>query len=184
MAINSIQYQLAESIKTNFKDSVVKKIDKDNFLDIYIPSVNNSKGTHLFFNTAKGQIKLGFYVRDVEFIDKVLAQSSDKIESYSQGIRLKSNPYFNTVEDGVKAAKDLLNYIDLTIRIPKTKSKVSIPKKKVISTPKKLKSDVKSESDNIKKNSSNNNLNTVTQNKSESNWLISLMDFFSNLFSK
>jgi hypothetical protein len=60
MVIKSIQCQLAETIKSVYKNAIVKKVDKDNFLDIHIPNVNSSKGTHLFFNTVKGQIKLGF----------------------------------------------------------------------------------------------------------------------------
>ncbi len=90
------------------KDSVIKKIDKDNFLDIHVPSINSSKGTHLFFNTAKRQIKLGFYVRDLDFINKIMLKSSKHIETYSQGLRLNGNPEFETVEQAIGKAKDFL----------------------------------------------------------------------------
>ena len=112
MNSNSIQLQLAESIQAIYKDSVVKKVNKDNFVDIYLPSINSSKGTHLFFNTANSQIKLGFYIRDLDFIDKVLSKSLNKIESYSQGLRLKGNPKFDTVDQAISAVKDFLLLIN------------------------------------------------------------------------
>lgn len=184
MNVTSLQFQLADSIKTLYKGSIVKKVDKDNFLDIHIPSVNNSTSTHLFFNTAKGQIKLGFYVRDIEFIDKVLKKSSDKIESYSQGIRLKNNPVFNSVEDGIKAAKNLLNHIDLTIKTPKPKTKKSITKNKVISKPTKLKSDTDPELNSIKTIIVKDEPNIADNRNLNANWFSTLTYFFSKLFSK
>jgi hypothetical protein len=110
----SIQLQLTESIQAIYKDSVVKKVNKDNFVDIYLPNINNSKGTHLFFNTANSQIKLGFYVRDIDFINKVLSNSFGDIESNSQGLRLKGNPKFDTVDLAIAATKDFLRLIDLS----------------------------------------------------------------------
>lgn len=184
MTVKSLQFQLAELTKSIHKDSIVKKVDKDNFLDIHIPSINNFKSTHLFFNTAKGQIKLGFYVRDIEFIEKVLKKSSNKIEIYSQGIRLKDNPIFNSVEDGINAAKDLLNYIDLSLKIPKPKTKKSIPKKNVISMPSKLKSDTDTESNSIKTIIVKDELNIVANRNLNINWFSRLLYFFSKLFSK
>ena len=122
MNSNSIQLQLAESIQAIYNDSVVKKVNKDNFVDIYLPSINSSKGTHLFFNTANSQIKLGFYVRDLDFIDKVLSKSLNKIESYSQGLRFKGNPKFDTVDQAISAVKDFLLLIN-----PSSNSSKPIP---------------------------------------------------------
>lgn len=171
MAVNSIQYQLAESIQSVYKNAIVKKVVEDNFLDIHIPSIHNSKGTHLYFNTAKGQIKLGFYVRDIEFIDKVLVKSSDKIEAYSQGLRLIGNPQFNTVEQAITTAKDLLKAIDLTIAIPKSVSKPVKPKKKVSAKPftVKPKKEVKKLES---KESISENISAITPSKNnpKSNW--------------
>jgi hypothetical protein len=112
--MSSIQLQLAESIQAIYRNSVVKKLNKDNFVDIYLPIINNSKGTHLFFNTANSQIKLGFYVRDIDFINKVLSNSFGVIESNSQGLRLKGNPKFDTVDLAIAATKDFLRLIDLS----------------------------------------------------------------------
>jgi hypothetical protein len=185
MTVKSIQFQLAELTKSMYSDSIVKKADIDNFLDIHIPSINNTKATHLFFNTAKGQIKLGFYVRDLEFKDKVLAKSSDKIEAYSQGIRLIGNPQFTSVTQAVTAANDLLKAIDLSVVIPKNLSKPVTPKKKVNTKPLKVKpkKEVKQlkSKDSILENvpsisSSNNNPNI--------NWIESLLDFIGKLFKK
>ncbi len=184
MTLKSLQFQLAELSKSIHKDSIVKKVDKDNFLDIHIPSVNNSKATHLFFNTAKGQIKLCFYVRDIEFIDKVLKKSSDKIETYSQGIRLKNNPVFNSVEDGIKAAKNLLNHIDLTIKTPKPKTKKSITKNKVISKSTKLKSDTDTELISIKTIIVKDEPNIAANRNLNTNWFSTITYFFSKLLSK
>ena len=185
MAVNSIQYQLAESIKSVYKNAIVKKVDKDNFLDIHIPSINSSKGTHLFFNTAKGQIKFGFYIRNIEFIDKVLVKSSDKIESYSQGLRLIGNPQFNTVEQAVTAAKELLKAIDLTIVISKNVSKAVKSKKKVSTKPLtvKPKKEVKQFDG---KESVSENLSSVStsSNNPKINWFETLIEFLGKLFKK
>ena len=184
MKQTSIQVQLADSIKSFYKGSIIKKVDKDNFLDIHIPSINNSKSTHLFFNTAKGQIKVGFYVRDVEFINKILVKSSGKIESYSQGIRLKDNPSFNSFDEGIKAAKDLLSYIDLTIKKPKLVSQKSPVKKKVISNPKKLKSDPFKDLDDIESSILREKPKGKSQNKINDNWFSRFLYYFSRFLSK
>jgi hypothetical protein len=185
MAVNSIQYQLAESIQSVYKNAIVKKVDKDNFLDIHIPSINSSKGTHLFFNTVKGQIKLGFYVRDIEFIDKVLLKSSKNIESYSQGLRLIGNPQFNTVDQAITAAKDLLKAIDLTISIPKNVSKPDKLKKKVSTKPLTVKP--KKEVKQLKsKKSISENVTTIppSSNNPKTNWFETLLELIGKLFKK
>jgi hypothetical protein len=185
MAVNSIQYQIAESIQSVYKNAIVKKLDKDNFLDIHIPSINSSKGTHLFFNTAKGQIKLGFYVRDIEFIDKVLLKSSKNIESYSQGIRLIGNPQFNAVEPAITAAKDLLKAIDLTIAIPKSVSKPDKPKKKVNTKPLTVKPKKEVKQFESKESVSEKVTRcSPSSNNPKINWFESLLEFIGKLFKK
>ncbi|WP_395806137.1 hypothetical protein, partial [Daejeonella sp.] len=69
----SLQQQLFAGIKVVYPAAEAKKINKDNFLDIYIPSVSPARGTHLFFNTVKGAIKVGYYTRDEDFINKVVS---------------------------------------------------------------------------------------------------------------
>ena len=184
MNVTSIQFQLANSIKSFYECSIIKKVDKDNFLDIHIPSINNSKSTHLFFNTAKGQIKVGFYVRDIEFKNKILVRFSGKIESYSQGIRLKGNPSFNSVDEGIKAAKDLLSYIDSTIKNPKLVSPKCPAKKKLISKPKKLKSDTFNELDNLESTIVKKKSNVTSQDKLNNNLFSRFLYFFNKLFLK
>ncbi len=106
----SIQEQLQTLLIETIKDAIVKKVDKDNFLDIHLPSVHQKKGTHLFFNTAKGEIKLGFYCRDKEFIENAV-KKSDEVEEYSQGLRLAGNPSFLDVEIAITEALRFISAI-------------------------------------------------------------------------
>ena len=179
MAAKSVQLQLAESIQSIVKDSAIKKIDKDNFLDIHLPSINSSKGTHLFFNTAKGQIKIGFYVRDIDFINKVMSKSSKIIETYSQGIRLNGNPEFETVEHAILKAKEFLQAIDLTVVIAKNVKKNSKPKKKVNTKPLTVKpKKVDLTPINIESIPEKESTIFTSQNSSKKNWYTSLILFF------
>jgi hypothetical protein len=75
--LSSVQEQLFEAIKEYYPNAEAKKINKDNYLDIYVPEINKKRGTHLFFNTAKDGIKIGFYCRDEDFIENVLSNSSN-----------------------------------------------------------------------------------------------------------
>jgi hypothetical protein len=99
----TVQDQLAAKISAQYPTAEVKKVNKDNFLDIHLPGVNPKRGTHLFFNTASGVIKVGFYCREEEFNQQILAKSPD-LEAYSQGIRPKGNPEWKTVEAASAAA--------------------------------------------------------------------------------
>lgn len=101
----TLQQELANGVTDKFKDAVVKKIDKDNYLDIHLPSIHPKKGTHIGINTAKGLIKIVFYCREESFNEKVLTNSK-KIEAYAQGLRIKGNPTFNDVSKAVEAAID------------------------------------------------------------------------------
>lgn len=108
--LRSVQEQLFHAISEAYPNAIAKKINKDNFLDIHIPEVNAKKGTHLFFNTAKDGIKIGFYCRDEEFVSNVLAKSS-AIEKYSQGVRILNNPNFENVYNAKKGALEFLKNI-------------------------------------------------------------------------
>lgn len=104
----TLQETLVSGFQKDFPSSIVKKLNKDNFLDIHIPSLNPAKATHLFFNTPKTGIKIGFYCRDEEFV-KATLKKSKKLESYSQGIRLKDNPVFENADLAIKAAVEFVN---------------------------------------------------------------------------
>jgi len=106
----TIQQQLAEEIQLLYINSIVKKINKDNFLDIHIPEINDKKGTHLFFNTTKEGIKIGFYCRDEDFVDNA-ASHSQKIEKYSQGLRILDNPLFVDIVSANSAALSFISEI-------------------------------------------------------------------------
>lgn len=106
----SIQKELASLVTKIYKDAQVKKIDADNFLDIHLPGVHSAKGSHLYFNTAKDTIKIGFYCRDVEFVEQVMTGSSS-LEKVSNGIRPLNNPVFTNAKDAVEAAKSFISNI-------------------------------------------------------------------------
>ena len=138
-----------------------------------------ARGTHLFFNTAKGQIKIGFYVRDIDFINKVMSKSSKIIEPYSQGIRLNGNPEFETVEHAIVKAKEFLQAIDLTVVIAKNVKKNSKPKKKVNTKPLTVKpKKVDLTPINIKSIPEKESTIFTSQNSSKKNWYTSLILFF------
>jgi hypothetical protein len=99
----TIQDQLAEKIKAQYPGAEVKKVNQDNYLDIHLPGVHPKRGTHLFFNTASGVIKVGFYCREEEFTQEILDKSPE-LESYSQGIHPKGNPEWKTVDAACAAA--------------------------------------------------------------------------------
>jgi hypothetical protein len=96
--LSSVQEQLFEAIKEYYPEAEAKKINKDNYLDIHVPEINTKRGTHLFFNTAKDGIKIGFYCRDEAFIDEVISRSTN-IERYAQGIRILDNPLQSDVQE-------------------------------------------------------------------------------------
>lgn len=107
----SIQQEIAKQITETFKDAQIKKIDVDNFLDIHLPRLHSAKGSHLYFNTAKDTIKIGFYCRDVEFIEQVITRSNS-IEKASNGIRPSKNPIFTNPSDAIKEAISFINCIN------------------------------------------------------------------------
>ncbi|MHA8095143.1 DUF4116 domain-containing protein [Aquirufa lenticrescens] len=107
----TLQEELFASIKQAFPDAVAKKINKDNFLDIYLPSVSEGKGAHLFFNTVKGAIKIGYYTRDEDFIAQVSSRAPQQIDAASNGLRIVGNPKFEDLEAAVSAALAFLSAI-------------------------------------------------------------------------
>ena len=108
--ILSIQDQLLKAIKEIFPNAIAKKINKDNYLDIYIPEFCPTKGTHFYFNIVKDDIKIGFYSRDEEFIERVLSKSNN-IERYSQGLRIQGNPTYKSLDEALEASKSFILHI-------------------------------------------------------------------------
>jgi ankyrin repeat protein len=172
MSNKSIQQELLTGLKEIYKDAEAKKIDKDNFLDIYIPSINPAKGTHLFFNTSKSVIKIGYYVRDEKFIKSVVEKPSTSIEAASNGLRVLGNPEFKNVKDALIAAKKFLSVIsnsktdnsikndfvlDKSLKTPLNKSKGSLKTNKTVSN------DIIDDFDNAVKAFKNKNLEAVAK---------------------
>ena len=108
--MKTLQDTLLERVLGVFSNAQVKKINTDNYLDIHLPDLNEKRGTHLFFNTSKNKIKLGFYCRDEEFVASVL-DKSELVERYAQGLRLSNNPEFEDVESALAAALQLIDAI-------------------------------------------------------------------------
>jgi hypothetical protein len=108
--LTSVQEQLFEAVKAYYPNVEAKKINKDNYLDIYVPELNKKRGTHLFFNTAKDGIKIGFYCRDEEFVEAVLSKSTN-IEKYAQGIRILNNPLQKDVKEATESALSFIEEI-------------------------------------------------------------------------
>ena len=106
----TLQDQLFIAVKEVYQDAIAKKINENNYLDIHIPSVNASKGTHLFFNTAKNVFKIGFYCRDLDFVSKVVNQT-DFLETFSNGLRPIGNIALSNKVEAVEKAVHLLRII-------------------------------------------------------------------------
>jgi hypothetical protein len=104
MTTPSSQQLLSDSLLQHFPSAEVKKINKDNYVDIHLPWVHPKRGTHLGFNTAGGTIKIVFYCREEEFVQQALDNGGGLLEKYSQGIRLKGNPEFSDVKSAIAAA--------------------------------------------------------------------------------
>ena len=113
----ALQHEIFNAIKQLYPEADAKKSGEDNHLDIFISRIYPKRGAHLFFNTAKDDIKVGFYCRDEEFVLKVLSNSSN-IESYANGIRILNNPEFSDAITAVAAANffitDILSAINDT----------------------------------------------------------------------
>lgn len=126
----ALQQELFNAIKQLYPEAEAKKIGEDTHLDIFISRIYPKRGAHLFFNTAKNDIKVGFYCRDEEFVLKVLSNSS-KIESYANGIRILNNPEFSDAGTAVAAAKlfitDILSAINDTEQESKPVYKEPLP---------------------------------------------------------
>ncbi len=103
----SLQQQLAAAILAVYPDSVVKKIDQDNYLDIHIPSVFPRRGTHLFFNTTRGTIAVGVHCRTEEFVARVL-ETATTVERWRSGLVPVGNPKFTGADEAIRAARVIL----------------------------------------------------------------------------
>lgn len=106
----TLQDKLVEKIKKGFPDAQVKKVNKDNFVDIFIPSVYPKREAHLYFDTLKNEIKFGFYCTDESFINGILAKQPT-LEADNPGIRPRGNKSYNSVEEASLVALHFLSRI-------------------------------------------------------------------------
>lgn len=103
MSTPSLQQKLADALLQHFPTAEVKKINKDNYVDIHLPWVHPKRGTHLGFNTAGNVIKIVFYCREEEWVKQAIANGGGLLEEYSQGLRLKGHPEFSDVKSAIAA---------------------------------------------------------------------------------
>jgi len=103
----TLQDQIAKEWLKLYPNAEVKKINASAHLDIHMPNIYPKRGTHIWFNTPKkGGIKVGFYCRDKEFIEKTAKNYINKLDAKSNGIRLIDHPTFNNVSEAIKAGHD------------------------------------------------------------------------------
>lgn len=159
-----LQNHLFEEIKKLFPDAEAKKIGKDNFLDIYIASIYPKRGSHLFFNTSKNTIKVGFYCRDESFVSSVLSNSTN-IESYSSGLRIFNNPEFTSATNAIDAAKDFVANIQNSLIEKKGQSQLLTSKKFVAKAEQEVINDEQNEIDESKRNEEVDLLEAINQEK-------------------
>jgi hypothetical protein len=122
MSTSSLQQELADAFLQHFPTAEVKKINKDNYVDIHLPWVHPKRGTHLGFNTAGNVIKIVFYCREEEWVQEAIANGGGLLEQYSQGVRLKGHPEFSEVKSAIAAT---LMFVELLA----PKSRTSTPSK-------------------------------------------------------
>lgn len=58
----SIQSEIADKFIAKYPTSVVKKLDRDNHLDIHVPEIHEKKVLISFLIPQKTKLKLGFTV--------------------------------------------------------------------------------------------------------------------------
>jgi len=103
----SLQQRLAAAVLARYPDGVVKKIDQDNYLDIFIPSVCPRAATNLTVKTLRGVIRSFFYCRSAAFVDRVLG-SATTVERWHWGLIPIGNPAFTNPDDAIRTTLDML----------------------------------------------------------------------------
>lgn len=68
----SVQKDLVAGIINEHPNATVKKVDKDNYLDIHLPDVDEDMDSHLFINTSDDKFKIGFHSNNRSLFKKVL----------------------------------------------------------------------------------------------------------------
>ena len=109
-AAPSLQQRLAAEVLASYPDGVVRKIDQDGVLDIFVPSVCPRPRTNLTFKTSRSGIRIFFYCRSSEFVERVLA-SAKAVERWHWGLMLIGNPSFTDPDEAVRKAVDMLDDI-------------------------------------------------------------------------
>lgn len=112
---NPLQQALASAMLERFPDATIKKIDRDNTLDIHIPKIHpppplRAKSTHVFFTTTKAGISIGWVCRDKDSVEYVL-DCSVGLERFTHGIRPEGNPKYDNIAAAIDAAEQMIRRI-------------------------------------------------------------------------
>ena len=103
------QDALAAGVLRHFPDAVIKKINTDQCLDIHLPSVHRSRGSHLYFHTSRPGLRLGFFVRDSSFVSSILVACPD-LKVMSNGLRPAGDPRYMDIDEAIAA---VVAFVDL-----------------------------------------------------------------------
>ncbi len=129
---DSLQQQLAAAILAAHPDGVVKKIDQDHFLEIFLPSVSPRRTTNLTFKTQRGVIRAYFYCRSAEFVDQVL-RSATHVERWHWGLMPIGDPAFTNADDAIRSALQML--ADIVAATGSTRSTDLLPERPLSTEP-------------------------------------------------
>lgn len=91
----SLQKDLAAGIINEHPNATVKKVDKDNYLDIHLPDVDEDMDSHLFFNTSDDKFKIGFHSNDRSLFKKVLMDRHGENKLFVLGNDIYIHDYEN-----------------------------------------------------------------------------------------
>jgi uncharacterized protein (TIGR02145 family) len=127
----TLQQQLADKMLKQYPTATIKKIDKDNYLDIHIPAISEKIGTHFTFSTTRNGIKLSVYSKDDVLCEQFLENSSE-LEPATRGVRLKDNPIYDTVKKAIEAALFFIGELTESKKAPAIKKAVPATKKLVL----------------------------------------------------
>ena len=109
-ATTSLQQRLASGVLASYPDGVVRRIDQDGVLDIFMPSVCLRPSSNLTFKTSRSVIRIFFYCRSAEFVERTL-MSARTVERWHWGLMLIGNPSFSDPEEAIRRAVEMLDDI-------------------------------------------------------------------------
>ena len=114
--LDSVQQDISRAILARHPNAIVKKIDRDNYLDIHIPAIHpgppmRDGSTHICFSILRSGISISWVCRDTDAVSWILERSAS-FEQYSHGLRPVGNPKFENASSAVDAAVAFISEIE------------------------------------------------------------------------